>query len=107
MKYLYFIRNGKLDKNQILDEHNLSTGATEETYLCRCCFTGRTFTCSKDFGFLTEKEAWADHLTDLNSAINNSIAEIERLKNDIHKLSVEKIKVEKILEDINCFSRKD
>jgi hypothetical protein len=74
---------GELEVCEIINEHNLCDGATQETYLCKG-LNGK-FVCSKDMYFDTELEAWEDFYQNLEEGINCNKSDLIELQNEINK----------------------
>lgn len=100
MKKLYRVFNGNMEIVQLLDEHHLCDGATQETYLVRRQ-DGSKATCSKTHYFASEKEAWQDYLDDLQESIRLAKNDIYEMQEDIYSWKKEVENILDRLENLN------
>lgn len=79
---IYQSCNGNLEEFELLEEHNLNEGATEETYICRRK-DGSKFVCAKDCVHKTKKEAILEDLKLHEESISAIKKEIVTLNQDL------------------------
>ena len=77
----------KLYTIQVIDEHHLSPGATEETYLCREVGSSHKFVTGKDRYKDSPEEAYVEQRNEFLQGIVDAENEIEKLRDRISRHS--------------------
>lgn len=89
MKKIYdiIIHRGvpELETIEVINEHYMCDGASEETYLCRHLKDRKAFICSKEMYQESPKKAWDKFYKQLEQAINTKREEILQAQEEIEE----------------------